>query len=170
MLDSWSHWLTLARESRHKCPCVCFGASEVDWGASDKTPALLPSCWWNQSASERTTERISQLTRFFSASSTSWAPGLVWEGVGRTSCLWPRSQREFQASVCEQKHPWSQALCSWCWTHSNDRRLQWSGAIRNRFAEPTGLGQWMGRNRLCEYCVDIGESMACLSEHSACIV
>ena len=65
MLDSWSHWLTLAQESRHKCPCVCFGASEVDWGASDKTPALLPSCWWNQSAPERTTERISQLTRFF---------------------------------------------------------------------------------------------------------
>ena len=48
--------------------------------------------------------------------------------------------------------------------HSKDRRLQWPGAIRDSFAAPTQLGQGGGRNRPCEYGVDIGKSTACSSE------
>jgi len=105
MLDSWSHWLTLAQESRHKCPCVYSGASEADWGASDEMSALLPSCWWNQGASERTTERINQLTRFCTATSMSWALGLVWlEGGGEDKL--PLTQKSEGISGF---HLWSKA-------------------------------------------------------------
>ena len=170
MLDSWSHWLTLAQESRHKCPCVCSGASEADWGASDEISAFLPSCWWNQGASERTTERINQLTRFCTAKfctfSMSWALGLVWlEGGGEDKL--PLTQKPEGISGF---HLWSKAPMITGFMQLNPFKGQESGAIRNRFAKLTWLGQWMGRNRPCEYCVDRGESMACLSEHSAWIV
>lgn len=67
-------------------------------------------------------------------------------------------------------HLWTKALSTSGFVqlvlndHSEDRRLQWPGAIRDSIAEPTRLGQGRGRNRPCEYGVDVGKSTACLSE------